>query len=316
MKKQLIIVLGFLYGITSYAQEFNLPINNQYVADNPFLLSAAYAGIGDCWQLRGTGFQQWIGIDDSPANQSISVDGRIADRSGVGLILFNDSNGFTSQRGAQASFAHHVTLSEYNRQYLSFGISYKFTQFEIDSSEFNRTLDIEGDLTTSNHNFDVSALYRLGDFFLSLNAINLLNKRETDFAGTEPINLTNYYAYTGFVIRNDFKEIEYEPSLLYRNFASDSRSTLDASFKLRKFFKEDYFWGGVTMRGLIDQEFTPVTVSPMVGLAKANFYFAYAYQINVNESSQLIGNSGSHLVTVGIDFACAKSNCGCTNNPL
>jgi len=303
MKKQLILVLGFLCGITSYAQEFNLPINNQYVADNPFLLS--------------TGFQQWIGIDDSPANQSISVDGRIADRSGVGLILFNDSNGFTSQQGAQASFAHHVTLSEYNRQYLSFGLSYRFTQFEIDSSEFNRSdISIDGDISTSNNNFDVSALYRLGDFFISLNAINLLGKSEVSFSDTEPLNLTNYYAYTGFVIRNDFKEIEYEPSLLYRNFASDSRSTLDASFKLRKFFKDDYFWGGVTMRGLIDQEFTPVSVSPMVGLTKANFYFAYAYQVNVNQSSQLIGNSGSHLVTIGIDFACAKSNCGCTNNPL
>ena len=315
MKKLLIKIIGLFIGFLGSAQEFNLPINNQYVADNPFLLSAAYAGIGDCWQLRGTGFQQWIGIDDSPANQTISVDGRIADRSGVGLILFNDSNGFTSQKGAQASFAHHVTLEEYRRQYLSFGISYRFTQFEIDSSEFNRTQDIDGDITTNNNNFDVSVLYRYGSFFLSLNAINLLDKTEDDFSINEPVNLTNYYAYTGFVIRNDFKGIEYEPSVLYRNFASDSRSTLDASFKIRKFFKEDYFWGGVTMRGLIDQEFTPVTVSPMVGLAKANFYFAYAYQLNVNQSTQLIGNSGSHLVTIGIDFACAKSNCGCTNNP-
>jgi len=315
MKKQLILVLGFLLGISTYAQEFNLPINNQYVADNPFLLSASYAGIGDCWQLRGTGFQQWIGVDNGPANQTLSVDGRIADRSGIGIVLYNDSNGFTSQKGAQVSFAHHVTLSEYNRQYLSFGISYKFTQFEIDSSEFNRFLDIDGDISTTDNNFDVSALYRLGSFFISLNAINLLEKRITDFNIDEPGDLTNYYVYTGFVIRNKFKEIEFEPSVLYRNFSSDTRSTLDASFRVRKFFKEDYFWGGVTTRGLIDQSFTPVTVSPMVGLTKANFYFSYAYQISVNESRQL-ANTGSHLVTVGIDFGCARSNCGCTNNPL
>ena len=78
-----------------------------------------------------------------------------------------------------------------------------------------------------------------------------------------------------------------------------------------RFFKEDYFWGGVSLRGLIDQGFKPVAVSPMVGLKKFNFYFGYSYQINVNESIQ-ISNAGSHLLTVGIDFGCRKSNCGCT----
>jgi len=40
--------------VTTNAQEFNLPINNQFIADNQFLLSAAFAGIGDAWQARGT----------------------------------------------------------------------------------------------------------------------------------------------------------------------------------------------------------------------------------------------------------------------
>jgi len=300
---------------TIYAQEFSLPINNQYISDNPFLISAAYAGIGDCWQARGTGFQQWIGIDDAPGTQSLSIDGRIQNRSGVGAVLYNDSNGFTSQKGLQASFAHHVTLNEYTKQYLSFGISYKFTQFEIDSSEFNRTEDIDGDITATNHNFDISALYRLGPLFISLNAINLLEKPISEFDQiTEPPSITSYYAYAGFVFRNDYKGLEYEPSFLYRNIASDSRSTLDINFKFRKFYKQDYFWGGFSMRGLIDQDFTPVTLSPMVGITKAKFYFAYSYQINVNEATQL-SSSGSHLLTVGIDFGCARSNCGCTNNP-
>jgi len=322
MKKSIIVFIGILFlGVSVSAQEFNLPIGNQYIADNPYLLSAAYAGIGDCWQARGTGFQQWVGVEDAPSTQSLSIDGRIADRSGVGLILYNDSNGFTSQKGVQASFAHHVTISEYSNQYLSFGISYKFTQFGIDSSDFNRTLNsIDGDLSTNDHNFDISALYRLGSFFISLNAINLLDSKDLSLFDAEtlqeePLSLTSYYAYTGFVFRNLIKGLEYEPSLLYRNFAFDTRSTLDLNFKLRKFFKEDYFWTGISMRGLIDQDFTPVSISPMVGITKAKFYFAYAYQINVNESIQL-STGGSHLLTVGIDFGCRKSNCGCTNEPL
>ena len=323
MRNKIIILIGVFASFASFAQEFNLPINNQYVSDNPFLISASYAGIGDCWQARGTGFQQWIGIDDAPGTQSISIDGRIADRSGIGAVLYNDSNGFTSQKGAQASFAHHVTLSDYSRQYLSFGISYKFTQFKIDSSQFNRVVDTDqGDITSSNHNFDVSALYRRGSFFISLNAINLLEKSaQRDFNIIDALgeqgeipDITSYYVYTGFVLRNDIKGLEYEPSLLYQSFSFDTRSTLDMNFKLRKFFKEDYFWGGISLRSLLDQEFTPLSVSPMVGITKAKFYFGYSYQININQSVQL-ASTGSHLLTIGIDFGCARSNCGCTNNP-
>ena len=315
MKNNIVSILSILFlSIATNAQEFNLPINNQFIADNQFLLSAAFAGIGDSWQARGTGFQQWVGIDNAPSTQSLSIDGRIADRTGVGLILFNDSNGFTSQKGVQASFAHHLVLTEYNRQYLSFGISYKFNQFEIDSSEFNRAIAaVDGDITSSNHNFDLSVLYRIKSFFLSLNAINILEKSIDEFDGVaEPPTISSYYAFTGFVFKNLIKGLEYEPSLLYTNFASDSRSTLDVNFRVRKFFKDDYFWGGLTFRGLIDQSFNPVTVSPSVGLAKSNFYFAYSYQLNLNESTQLTNNLGSHLITVGIDFLKRKSNCGCT----
>ena len=314
MKKHLVYIIGLFLGVGASAQEFNLPIQNQYITDNPFLISAAYAGIGDCWQIRGTGFEQWVGIDDAPSTQTISVDGRLADRSGIGLVLFNDKNGATSQRGAQASFAHHLVLSEYSRQYLSFGISYKFTQFNIDSSNFNRVVDITGsnqDLNTTDNNFDVSVLYRLKSFFLSLNAINLLNKPLAEFDPTEPGNLTNYYVYSGFTFENIFKKLQFEPSVLYRNYSSDTRSTIDLNFKVRKFFRDSYIWGGVSARSLLDQEFKPVSVSPMVGIKKSKFYFAYGYVINTNEVLET-SNNGSHLLTIGIDFACKKSNCGCT----
>ena len=311
MKKQLVLFLLVLLSVSGFGQEFNLPINNQYISDNPFLISAAYAGIGDCWQARATGFQQWIGIDDAPSTQSLSVDGRIADRTGVGAVLFNDSNGFTSLKGFQGSFAHHITLTDYNRQYLSFGFSYKFNQFEIDSSQFNRSTDIDGDITASNHNVDVSVLYRLGSFFLSLNAINLLDKSLTDFGIQEPGDITTYYAYTGFVIKDDFKDLEYEPSILYRSFSFDTRSSLDLNFKFRKFFREDYVWGGLSLQSLVDQSFSPVNLSPMIGINKSKFYFAYSYQLNLNESIDL-GSGGSHLLTIGIDFACKRSYCGCT----
>lgn len=313
MKKIVLYIASLFLGTITYAQEVTLPILNQYIADNPFLLAASYAGIGECWQIRATGFEQWVGLEDAPSTQSISIDGRIANRSGVGAVIFNDSNGFTSQQGVQASFAHHVTLTEYNRQYLSFGISYKYTQYRIDSSEFNQAglPGIGGDLTTIDHNFDLSILYRIQSFFVSANAINVINRRLQEFDVTEPEELQNFYVYGGFTFDNVFKELQFEPSFLYRNFVSDTRSTLDLNFKVRKFFKDSYFWGGISVRGIVDQSFKPLSVSPLLGLKKSKFYFAYGYQLNTNEVLQA-STGGSHLLTLGVDFGCRKSTCGCT----
>lgn len=306
-----IIVLGFVF--KAVGQEQTLPVLNQYIADNPFLLSASYAGIGDCWQARFTGFEQWVGLEDAPSTQTLSIDGRIANRSGAGAIIFNDRNGFTSQKGIQASFAHHVTLSEYRRQYLSFGISYKYTQFSIDSSQFNRQSSVvsAGDINVNDNNFDVSILYRHQSFFISANAINVINKNTLEFGDLEPQEIQNYYVYSGFTFENILKKLQYEPSILYRNFAGDSRSTLDVNFKVRKFFRDSYLWGGIVVRGIIDQSFKPLSASPLVGLKKGKFYLAYGYQANINESI-VVNNGGSHLVTIGIDFGCKKSTCGCT----
>ncbi len=313
MKKIVKFLLGLCLAYQVSGQEQTLPIINQYIADNPFLLSAAYAGIGDCWQARFTGFEQWVGLSDAPSTQSLSIDGRIANRTGIGAVIFNDSNGFTEQKGIQLSFAHHVTLSEYRRQYLSFGISYKLQQFTIDSSEFNRTLTNGpvGDIQRTDNNFDISILYRHHSFFVSANAINLLNKDILEFNSLEPAQIQNYYVYTGFTFDNLIKEIQYEPSILYRRFEGDERSTLDVNFKLRKFYRDSYFWAGISMRGLIDQSFKPVSVAPLAGIKRQKFYFAYGYQINTNESLALTAG-GSHLITIGIDFACKKSSCGCT----
>ncbi|WP_130285169.1 PorP/SprF family type IX secretion system membrane protein [Aquimarina brevivitae] len=319
MKRYIIIISLLVGSYSSVAQEFLNPVQNQYIADNPYLISSAYAGIGDCWQIRGVGFEQWVNIEDSPGTQSLSIDGRISDRSGVGAILYNDENGFTSQKGFQLSFAHHLTLDEWSNQYLSFGISYKFTQFGIDAQSFNDGNPDNpinpglSNVSVNNSNFDIGFLYRLGRFFISANAINLLKKQLDDFNPTEPNVIQNYYVYTGYTFYHRFSDMEIEPSILYQNFAGDGRSTTDMNLKVRKLLKRgDYIWGGVSMRSIVDQDFKPLSVSPMIGIKKENFYVAYGYQVNVNEVFQPTTAAGSHMITLGFDFACRQSKCGCT----
>ena len=309
--------------IKSYGQELNLPVFTQYLADNHFVVSPTYAGIGDNLKIRANGLTQWVGIKGAPDNQSLYADFRIADRSGIGLSLYNDRNGNTIQTGAKFSFAHHLILDYYSKQYLSFGISYNINNFKIDINNFNTTYEnpsldpfVTDDRSTTNSNFDVGFLYRNRGFFFSFNANNILEKKLEDIRVAEPNKLLNYQIYSGYTFKGPKKSrIEYEPSVYYQLFNSDRRSSTDVNFKFRKYNRnEDYYWAGISYRFLNDQFFKPLNVGPMVGFKKSIFYFGYAYQVTTNDLSGY--NSGTHVVTIGLDFLQGISNCPCTQSPV
>lgn len=317
--KKLAIYIILLLTANTFGQELNLPVFTQYLADNDFVVSPTYAGIGDNLKIRANGLTQWVGIKGAPDNQSIYADFRISNRSGLGVSAYNDKNGNTRQKGIKFSFAHHLTLDYKTKQYLSFGISYNINSFRIDVENFNTTYEIpildpsiDGDRAISNNNFDAGLLYRFGGFFLSFNANNLIDKDTDPFTGLEPSRLLNFQLYSGMVIRSKTnKSVEFEPSVFMQLFNSDRRSSTDINFKYRKLQRNgDYYWIGASYRFLNDQFFDPLNIGPMAGIQKGKIYFAYSYQLTVNELSGY--NSGTHMITIGLDFLQGISNCACT----
>jgi len=295
-------------------QELTIPQLSQYLADNPFVMSPAYAGIGDHVKIRINGLTQWVGIKDAPETQSLAADARVGEKSGIGMLLYNDSNGETKQRGARVSFAHHLTLDRYDDEFLSFGLSYNFNQFRIDNRNAELLADpsYTGDRATTNHNFDVAMMYRYDKFYVSLNASNLLNKDISAFNPLyEPNRLRNYYVYTGYRYKkNKNSDLEVEPSVFFQYFEGDGRSVTDLNVKFRWYDFEDYYYAGATYRFLNDQIGNPLYVAPVLGLKKSNFYFGYSYQVILNE---VLGYStGTHVVTLGVDLFQGVSNCRCT----
>lgn len=313
MHKRLLTLMLLMGAFASFAQELTLPQLSQYLADNPFVMSPTYAGIGDHVKIRVNGLTQWVGIEDAPDTQSLAADARIGNKSGLGMLLYNDSNGETKQRGARVSFAHHLTLDRYDDEFLSFGISYNFNQFRIDIENFDSPdPSVTDDRATTNHNFDVGVLYRYDKFYFSLNASNLLDKDLSNFNPVfEPNRLRNYYVYTGYrYTKNKNSRLEIEPSVFFQLFESDGRSVTDLNTKFRWYDFEDYYYAGVTYRFLNDQIGDPLYIAPIVGLKKSNFYFGYSYQIILNE---ILGfSTGTHVVTLGVDLFQGLSNCRCT----
>lgn len=314
MRKRIVLLTFLLNTCWVIGQELTIPQLSQYLSDNPFVMSPSFAGIGNYVKVRMNGLTQWVGIKDAPDTQSLSADVRLGNRSGIGMVLYNDSNGETKQRGGKVSFAHHLTLDKYEAQYLSLALSFNLNQFRIDIENFedNNDMAIVNDRASSNPNFDLGTLYRKGGFYLSLNVANILNKDFEKFNPIfEPNTLRNYYLYTGYQYRKHKRDnFEIEPSIFFQYFENDGRSITDINTKFKWFDFLDYYYAGITYRFLNDQFGTPLYVAPVIGLKKGDFYFGYSYQVIMNE---ILGySSGTHVVTLGIDLFQGISNCSCT----
>ncbi|KQC30251.1 type IX secretion system membrane protein PorP/SprF [Flagellimonas eckloniae] len=313
MKKKLLFLL--MISFTSVrGQELTIPQLSQYLSDNPFLMSPSYAGIGNYVKVRMNGLTQWVGVQDAPGTQSLSADVRLGNRSGIGMVLYNDANGETKQRGGKVSFAHHLTIDKYEDNYFSMALSFSLNQFRIDIENFvdNNDPAVVDDRASSSPNFDLGTLYRKGGFYLSLNVSNILNKNLQKFDPIfEPNILRNYYLYSGYRYkRNKRDDFEIEPSVFFQYFENDKRSVTDMNIKFRWYDFLDYYYAGFTYRFLNDQLGAPLYLAPIMGLKKGDFYFGYSYQVIMNN---ILGySSGTHVLTLGIDLFQGISNCTCT----
>ncbi|MEX0362381.1 MAG: type IX secretion system membrane protein PorP/SprF, partial [Allomuricauda sp.] len=242
-------------------------------SDNPFLMSPAYAGIGNYVKVRANGISQWVGIKDAPDTQSLSDDVRLGNRSGIGMVLYNDSNGETHQRGGKVSFAHHLTIDRFEKNFLSLAFSFNLNQFRInvENLDDNNDLAIVGDKASSNPNIDLGFLYRKAGFYLGFNASNLLNKDFEAFNSLyEPNILRNYNLYLGNTFRKHPRnKFEFEPSAYIQFFESDKRSSTDLNAKFRWYNHpgfSDNSYLGITARFLNDQLGKPLYIAPILGI--------------------------------------------------
>lgn len=311
---KILLCLLLTFCFKGKGQELTIPQLSQYLSDNPFLMSPSFAGIGDYVKVRMNGLSQWVGVKDAPDTQSLSADVRLGNRSGIGMVLYNDSNGETKQRGGKVSFAHHLTINKYEDHFFSMALSFNLNQFRIDIENFedNDDLAVVNDRASSNPNFDIGTLYRRGGFYLSLNVSNILNKDLKKFNPiNEPNTLRNYYLYSGYKYRRSRRaDFEIEPSIFFQYFENDNRSVTDVNTKFKWYDFLDYYYAGFTYRFLNDQLGAPLYIAPIIGLKKGGFYFGYSYQIIMNE---LLGYSkGTHVITLGVDLFQGISNCSCT----
>jgi type IX secretion system PorP/SprF family membrane protein len=327
IKKLLLIV--FFVGQYSFAQE-GIAVYSDYLSDNYYLLHPSMAGASSCSKLRVTGRQQWFGQEDAPSLQTLSFNGKIgeSDQSGAGVIVYNDKNGYHSQRGVKATYAHHIMFSRdaVDLNQVSFGMSVGLVQSSLDETEFLQSGDfdpiVDGTITQrySYFNVDLGMSYNYLEFYTHLTVKNAIETRRKIYSEFEDDNLRKVIINSGYVFGNE-DGLLWEPSVMFQLVNQTKEKTFDVNLKVYKQLEIGRLWGGLSYRRSLDgAEFrrgstTEVQklqyITPIVGLNYKNYMFSYTY--SAVTGAVRFDNGGFHQITLGMNIFCKaeKYHCNC-----
>jgi type IX secretion system PorP/SprF family membrane protein len=301
-----ISILFLLFFFTKGIAQETLPIYQDYLSDNVYLLHPAAAGIGNSSKLRLTARKQWAGILDAPELQTLSFHTGVGEYSNAayGFIFFNDQNGFHSQKGVQGSYAYHLPMSTSKVfSQLSFGLAFTFVQNQSDQRTFTGDAKVAAIIeSTSYYNADFSMAYHFKGFSSYFTVKNLFLTAKNSQNVQEDLDLRNYILSAGYYFWED-KLIQLEPSIMVQIRQGTGERIADINLKAYKNMgKTSSLWAALSYRrsfdgsNLEDSQF----ISPILGFNYRNLMFSYTYTDQMNEV--VLTNSGFHQISLGINL--------------
>jgi type IX secretion system PorP/SprF family membrane protein len=325
--KNTLLFFVFLTTQLSFSQE-GIAVYSDYLSDNYYLLHPSMAGASNCAKLRLTARQQWFGQKDAPSLQTLSFNTSLGkeQKSGVGFIVFNDKNGYHSQKGAKLSYAYHLRFSRstIDLNQLSFGMSAGLTQNQLDETSFDlRDFDpiIGGIIQRASYfNVDFGASYNVSDLYFHATVKNAVFRSRGIYTEYESDNLRKYLLSAGYTFGKQ-RKVLWEPSILFQLTDRTKEKAID--FNLKGYKKMDFgiLWAGLSYRTSFEgAQYSNGTklsnqrliyVTPIVGLNYKKFLFAYTYSNIVGDIK--FDTGGFHQITLGFDFGCKreKYDCNC-----
>lgn len=298
------LFLLLFFSLKNISQE-TLPIYQDYLSDNVFLVHPAAAGIGNSSKLRFTARQQWAGISNAPELQTLSFHTRVGEYSNAayGLVLFNDKNGFHSQKGVQATYAYHLPMSDGRLfEQLSFGLAFTFVQNQSDQRTFTGDRAVASIIeSTSYYNADFSVAYHLGGISSYFTIKNLFLTAKNNLNIQESLDLRNYIFYGGYYFGEELF-VQFEPSIMLQFKESTGERVVDFNLKAYKNFSQTQLWVALSYRQSFDKNSIQDAqyVSPIFGINYQNWMFSYTYTNQINDT--VLTNSGFHQISVGINL--------------
>ncbi|WP_440880103.1 PorP/SprF family type IX secretion system membrane protein [Tenacibaculum sp. C7A-26P2] len=301
----------FLFGVHTRAQE-TLPIYFDYLSDNVYLIHPAAAGIGECGKVRLTARQQWAGVKNAPELQTLSFHSKTGmdSKAAYGFVLFNDKNGFHSQKAFQGTYAYHLPLGNENQfNQLSFGLSMSIVQNQVDQTTFFNDPTISQIVESNmyyNADFGIAYHYKGFSSYITIKNILLSAKGQLN-SEFESLNLKNFIISAGYFFGNE-KRIQLEPTMMLQYKDHTGEKVLDLNMKFYKKIKNNraQLWSGISYRiGFGGDVFGNTNyISPFIGINYNKLMFGYTYTKQTGDI--VFGNGNFHQLSFGINVLCRK----------
>jgi len=312
------LILFFALPFSTFSQD-GIPVYSDYLTDNYYLLHPSMAGAASCDKLRITGRKQWFGQEDAPELQTASFNMRVNDKSGVGVIIFNDKNGYHSQKGAKITYAHHIMFSrdDIDLNQLSFGMSTGLVQRQLDETSFIEFDPINtGQIQrSSNFNVDVGVSYNFLNFYIHATVLGAVESKRKIYSDFESNNIRRYIFSTGHAF-GDKQKLLWEPSILFQMIDATKEKLVDFNLKVHKDLLQGLgsLWGGLSYRrsfegaqflnatGVSSQKLQYIT--PFFGITYKQLMLGYTYS---RVSGPILFDQGAyHQITLGFNFNCKQ----------
>lgn len=301
MKKHILFIAFILIGTIGFAQQ--VPLFTNYMM-NEYGFNPALAGANPYIDTRLTYRTQWVGIDDAPKTQMLTINSPLKSGPlGIGGTLYNDEAGQMQRTGFSlgGSYGIQVGGDSLSRSMLRIGLTAGMYSFRLSEDLLAKNVNdptLMGGMDKQwqpDLNIGVHLDLRNG-IFAGVSAPQLM-RRNIDFVDDQNAETTNFVPHIYGVLGYNFKmnqSVTLQPSALIKYVDT---APVQVDFSMKAIFQEKY-WAGLAYR-------SEDAVSMLLGIdLTQSLTAAYAYDFTLSDLNE--GSKGSHEITVGLRLGMKK----------
>lgn len=286
------ILTSLLFLILRFSHAQLDPLYTQYQF-NQLMINPAYAGIYDRFSTSFISRLNWVGIDGAPVTNTLSAQSAFRDGSiGLGTLIIDDRLGVNKNMETSISASYNV---RFENAKLAMGIQGGLTSFGYDLTKLNLDYVDDVRLTTgldtyTEPNFGAGLMYMSPTFFAGVAIPRLRHLSVNDGVANSTRYQRHYYLSAGYFYEAD-QLSQYKIMTLIR-YVENGDVSVDVSVST---FLDQVVWAGLTARDLKHFGlFMNLTIAK-------NLRLGYAFELPT--SSLIIGNYGTHEISVSFDAA-------------
>lgn len=293
--KKLTIILLLLIAFSHSKAQLD-PLYNQYQF-NQLMINPAYGGIYNRFSASLISRLNWVGIEGAPVTNTFTVQSAFKEgRIGLGALVVDDRLGINKNIETSITGSYNIKF-EYSK--LAMGIQGGIINYSYDLSKL--TLDYVDDarLNTgldnySEPNFGAGIMYMSSKFYAGFSIPRLRELNVNDGVVNSTRYKRHYYLSAGYFYEAEtLTQFKFTTLMRYVE-NGDISVDLSVSSYLNK-----VVWTGITVR---DLKHYGVFLNFELG---KNLRFGYAFELPT--STLIIGNYGTHEVSIAFDAALKKS---------